>query len=98
MAGQYPRAREGLSGGVDGTLMRLFFPVMVLGALLMGTLSGLGSMDTPSPLDRQLIAAAEQGDSDSVRRADLAASSACAAPAMSPERISVSTRAMWAAP
>ena len=69
VAGQYPRGGKGLNDGVDGATMRLFFPVMVLGALLMITLSGLGSADSLSPLDRHLIAAAEQGDADAVRRA-----------------------------
>ncbi|EIM26796.1 ankyrin repeat-containing protein [Microvirga lotononidis] len=50
-------------------MMRLFFPVMVLGALLMSTFPGLGSTDSPPPLDRHLIAAAERGDVDAVRRA-----------------------------
>jgi uncharacterized protein len=69
MAGPYPRTGEGLNGVVDGAMMRLSLPVIILGALLMSTLSGFGSTNSPSPLDRQLITAAEQGDADAVRRA-----------------------------
>jgi FOG: Ankyrin repeat len=48
--------------------MRLSYPVIVLGALLMSTISGLGSTSFPSLLDRQLIAAVEQGDIGAIRR------------------------------
>jgi uncharacterized protein len=67
--GPISRTGKGWNGVVDGTMMRLLFPVMVLVALLMSTLSGLGSTGSPSPLNRRLIAVAEQGDSDGVRRA-----------------------------
>lgn len=69
MADQYLQAGEGLNGDMDGAMMRLLFPITVTGVLLMSALSGLGSTNSPSPLDRQLIAAAEQGDANAVRRA-----------------------------
>ena len=42
-----------------GIMIRPFLPVMVLGALLMSTLSGLGSTNSPPPPDQ--IAAPHAG-------------------------------------